>query len=224
MAGDAAAQAAFAKAYAPQSYTYAPPVVKPNMPVNNAFGLPRQSMGNGDGRMNAFGLPNQLNNSQASGQGNLYSSRALFRDLNLDGSVRNDLYSTLQNQFAAAGVPKFQEKIHNKGGPGTSVLGTPPTTTPYNYTPIQYVDYGLTGVPKQLANYATQQKNQFFVPFAPTTPTTPTRPITPTGPRAPTGVVTPNNPMTPTPTPGVPTTNTPFNAMARGGIATIRRR
>jgi hypothetical protein len=155
MAGDAAAQAAFAKAYAPQSYTYTPPPVQ-----YNAYGLPDHSMGNGNGSMNAFGLPSL-------GAHNNNIDNSAFHGLRLPGDVRNDLRFTVNNQANAA------RAYYNPTGPNAVR-----PTTPYTYSPIQYVNFGLDKTANQFADYAAQNKNPFFVPFAPKAATTATNTTT----------------------------------------------
>lgn len=126
MADDAKAQAAFAQAYGPKTFT--PTIVKGNV-------------------MKSFTGPNYLK-----------------------GDIRN-AYQEQRNAYNTANraLPKGQR----------------PAFAP---TPIQYSDFGFSknattmdNPLEALANYATTQKNPFFVPFAPTTPTTTTTPVNPVG-------------------------------------------
>jgi hypothetical protein len=233
MAGDAAAQAAFSKAYAPQSYTYVPQPRGPykgghyNQSFNSTSTLPNPLSGNlysgpypmhgpqQDGGSGQNMLNGGINNR------NPYGNKELFGGLKLQHDVRRDLKDTLTNQLAAAGIPQFQRKLGIKPTSSLDRMkalrdGTAPA--PYNYTPIQYVNYGLDGIGSQFADYATKGKNPFFVPFAPN-PTATTNPTNPTNP-----TTTPVAPVTP---PGPLNTTGSFQTPGRfnnGGIIGLLRK
>jgi len=229
MAGDAAAQAAFSKSFAPQSYTYTPQPRVPykggayNQSFNSTSTLPNMLSGNQYAGPYPMHGPQQDGGSQQNmlngglRNTNPYENSTLFKGLDLNRHVKNDLRDTLTNQFAAAGIPQFQRKLGIEPMSGLDRIkalrdaqrsGTTPT--PYNYTPVQYVDYKLDGIGSQFADYATKNKNPFFVPFAPTTPTTPTTPTGNTG-------TTTTPPPAPAPGPFKPVN------IRTGGLASLRR-
>jgi hypothetical protein len=214
MAGDAAAQAALAKTYGPQSFTYAPPAVGTHDNGTGKGNYFADNTGNGTGNPyvnNAYGKYNPYGGNEA------YSKYMTSLGHDTPSYIQQDIWNPLQAQLYASGVLKQPGGMYNQYGQfnanhennqglnslrnssglnlnnslnvNTGQMGGTGGTSAYQYSPIQYVNWGFApnSTLSQFANYANRSKNPFFVPFAPAKPAVPTTPTTPP-------VGTPTNP------------------------------